>query len=55
MGEAKFLEHYRLKMANNFGMALKALTEEGKKDGPIQSCKAKKKHANEHEFEFYIR
>jgi hypothetical protein len=42
MGEAKFLQHYRLKMTDRFGAALKAINDEGKKDGSIQSRKRKK-------------
>ncbi|KAF8338213.1 uncharacterized protein EI90DRAFT_3118638 [Cantharellus anzutake] len=44
MGEAKFLRHYGLKMTDNFGTALKAITEEGKRDGFIQSRNGKKSH-----------
>ncbi len=42
LGEAKFLQKYKLKMNDSFGTALKAIEEEGKKDGTIQCCQSKK-------------
>jgi hypothetical protein len=44
MGEAEFLEHYGLKMSDNFGTALEKIGVEGKRDGTIKSRKSRRSH-----------